>query len=66
MRRKPRSNDGNSRKGFASMTPARRRELSAKGGAAVKPQNRAFSKDRDLASSAGRKGGFASQSKQED
>lgn len=46
-----------SKRGFASMTPERRRELAAKGGAALKPHQRTFSKNRDLASRAGTIGG---------
>jgi hypothetical protein len=48
------------KKGFASMTPERRKELATKGGKSVSPVNRAFSKDRDLAAKAGRKGGLVS------
>lgn len=48
-----------SRRGFAAMTPERRREISRKGGASVKPENRSFSKSRDLAARAGQKGGEA-------
>ena len=47
------------KKGFASMSPERRKELATKGGKATRPENRAFSRDRDLASEAGRKGGSA-------
>ena len=47
----------NNSKGFASMTPERRREVAAKGGRSVKAENRMFSKDRKLASEAGAKGG---------
>lgn len=50
---------GKSRRGFASMTPERRREIASKGGKSVKPENRAYSRDKDLASRAGRKGGLA-------
>lgn len=46
-----------SKRGFASMSPEKRAAIASKGGKAVKPENRAFSKDRALASSAGRKGG---------
>jgi general stress protein YciG len=46
-------------KGFAAMTPERRKEIAAKGRAAVKPENRSFSKNRELAREAGRKGGRA-------
>lgn len=46
--------------GFAAMSPERRREIAKKGGAAVRPENRSFSKNRELAASAGRAGGEAS------
>lgn len=49
---KPKSN-----KGFASMTPERRREVASKGGRAVKAENRSFSRDKTLARNAGKKGG---------
>lgn len=45
------------RRGFACLTPERRREISAKGGASVAPEKRSFHKDPALASTAGRKGG---------
>ncbi len=48
------------RRGFAAMDPELRREISRKGGASVAPQNRSFSRDRDLASNSGRKGGSTS------
>ena len=38
----------------------RRREIARKGGASVPSEKRSFAKDRDLAASAGRKGGEAS------
>ena len=44
-------------RGFASMDPDRRREIAAKGGRAVDPAKRSFSKDRELARAAGSKGG---------
>lgn len=47
-------------RGFAAMTPERRREIARKGGASVPSEKRSFAKDRDLAASAGRKGGEAS------
>lgn len=47
-------------RGFASLSPERRREIAARGGAAVKPENRSFSQDRALAAGAGSKGGAAS------
>lgn len=48
------------RRGFAAMDPARRREIAKKGGGSVPAEKRSFAKDRDLAASAGRKGGEAS------
>ena len=45
------------RRGFAAMNPERRREIARKGGASVPGEKRSFAKDRDLAASAGRKGG---------
>lgn len=56
---KPTTGSGVSRRGFASMDPERQRELARKGGASVPASKRSFSKDRDLASTAGRKGGEA-------
>ena len=47
------------RVGFAAMTPEKQREIAAKGGRAVPPENRAFSRNRTLAAKAGRKGGMA-------
>jgi uncharacterized protein len=47
-----------SKRGFASMSAERQREIASMGGKSVPAQNRAFSKQRDLAYEAGRKGGF--------
>lgn len=47
-------------RGFAAMTPERRKEIARKGGASVPADKRSFSRDKDLAASAGRKGGEAS------
>jgi len=44
-------------RGFAAMTPEKRREIATKGGAGVPAEKRAFSRDRELAAEAGRKGG---------
>lgn len=44
-------------RGFASLSPERRREIAAKGGASVAAENRSFSKDRTLAAEAGSLGG---------
>jgi general stress protein YciG len=48
------------RRGFAAMDKDRQREIARKGGASVPDDKRSFSQDRDLAASAGRKGGEAS------
>lgn len=48
------------RRGFAAMDPERRREIARKGGASIPADKRSFFKDRDLAATAGRKGGEAS------
>ena len=47
-------------RGFAAMSPERRREIAAKGGASLSPDQRSFSKNKDLAASAGRTGGQTS------
>jgi general stress protein YciG len=52
--------NGKSRRGFASMTPERRKEIASLGGKSVAPENRAFSKSRDLARAAGKNGGRSS------
>ena len=49
-----------SRRGFAAMDPERRREIARKGGASVPGEKRSFTRDRDLADNAGRKGGSSS------
>jgi uncharacterized protein len=48
---------GTSNRGFASMDQAKQREIARKGGQSVPAQNRTFSRNHDLASKAGRKGG---------
>ena len=45
------------RRGFAAMSPEKRRAVSAKGGASIPPGKRSFSVDPELASRAGRAGG---------
>ena len=47
------------RRGFACMDADRRREVARKGGASVPADKRSFTRDRDLAANAGRKGGSA-------
>lgn len=49
-----------SRRGFAAMSVEKRTEIARKGGAGVPADKRSFSKSKDLAASAGRKGGEAS------
>ena len=46
------------RRGFAALTPDQRKAISSKGGKAVDPANRSFSKSSALAKAAGRKGGL--------
>ncbi|AYV48563.1 stress-induced protein [Caulobacter flavus] len=54
-----------SKRGFAAMSPEKRRQIAAKGGAAVPPEKRSFSQNRDLAASAGRAGGSSNRSRAE-
>lgn len=49
-----------SRRGFASMTPEKQREIAKMGGHARRPETRSFAMDRDLAARAGTLGGQAS------
>lgn len=58
--REPGKGGGISRRGFASMDPERQREIARKGGASVPSDKRSFSQNRELAASAGRKGGETS------
>jgi general stress protein YciG len=46
-----------SNRGFASMDPAKQREIASKGGSSVPPEKRPFSQNHQLATEAGRKGG---------
>ena len=52
------------RRGFASMSPERQREIASMGGKSVPAEKQSFSQNRHLAAEAGRKGGLASQSEQ--
>ena len=45
------------------MSLEKRREIARKGGQSVKPENRAFAQNRELAAEAGRKGGAQSPGK---
>lgn len=47
-------------KGFAAMSPEKRREIARKGGASVPSEKRTFSKNKELAQSAGKTGGSTS------
>ncbi len=44
-------------RGFASMDENKQRDIASKGGQSVPPEERTFSKDRQMAAEAGRKGG---------
>lgn len=46
-------------RGFAALSPERRREIARQGGAAVPSDKRSFAQNRDLAASAGKAGGSA-------
>lgn len=48
-------------RGFALLSPERRREIASLGGKSVAPDDRAFSKDRNLAAAAGRNRGGAAE-----
>lgn len=54
-----RKGSGVSSRGFASMDEERQRAIASKGGQRVPNEKRSFSRDRELASAAGRKGGQA-------
>jgi hypothetical protein len=47
------------KRGFAAMDQSRQRDIASKGGASVPTEKRSFSRDRELAVRAGRKGGQA-------
>jgi len=49
-----------SKRGFASMSPEKQREIASKGGQSVPAGKRSFAQNRELASQAGRKGGQTS------
>ena len=48
------------RRGFASMSPEKQREIASKGGKSVPSEKRSFAQNRELAAQAGRKGGQVS------
>ena len=45
-----------SKRGFAALSPERRKEIASRGGKAVKPENRFFSQEPGEAGAAGAKG----------
>lgn len=47
------------KRGFAAISPERQREIASMGGRAVRPENRAYSRDPDLARRSAQKGGNA-------
>lgn len=47
-----------SKRGFASMDPAKRREIQSMGGRAVPSESRAYSRDAKLARESGQRGGY--------
>ena len=51
------ANEQKQQRGFAAMDENKQREIARKGGKSVAPEDRSFSRDRDLASEAGTKGG---------
>ncbi len=53
----PEINPPRAKRGFAAMSLERRLEIARKGGASVPSEKRSFARNRDLAVTAGRKGG---------
>jgi general stress protein YciG len=53
-----------SKRGFASISVEKRREIASKGGRSVPAEKRSFSQNRNLATEAGRKGGLNSRNSQ--
>ena len=51
---------GISRRGFASMDKEAQRKVASLGGSSLKPEQRSFFRNRELAAEAGRKGGLKS------
>ncbi|MDB5422299.1 MAG: stress-induced protein [Brevundimonas sp.] len=57
--------NGTSRRGFAALSPERRKEISRLGGGAVPAEKRSFAQDRSLARNAGKLGGKKSRPSKE-
>jgi uncharacterized protein len=55
--------DEKKKRGFATLSPEKQREISSKGGRAAHEQGRAHKWDNEAAREAGRKGGVASSEK---
>ena len=55
----PQSQNHTTERGFAAMDEDKQREIASKGGQSVPPEKRSFSRNHELASVAGRKGGEA-------
>jgi general stress protein YciG len=53
-----------SKRGFASLSVEKRREIASQGGKSVPAEKRSFSQNRNLATEAGRKGGLSSHNHQ--
>ncbi len=53
-----------SKRGFASISVEKRREIASKGGRSVPAEKRSFSQNRNLVTEAGRKGGLNSRNSQ--
>ena len=53
-----------SKRGFASISVEKRREIASKGGKSVPAEKRSFSQNHNLATEAGRKGGLNSRNSQ--
>jgi len=53
-------------RGFAAMDPALQREIAGRGGRAVSPENRTFTRDPKLAARAGAIGGRSGRQKKAD
>ena len=57
VQNKDSTHSSRSTRGFASMDPAKQKEIASKGGRSVPSDKRSFSQNRELAAQAGRKGG---------
>jgi general stress protein YciG len=60
------SDQGKSKRGFASMDEGKQRDIARKGGESVPDEKRSFAQDPQLAAEAGREGGQSSSGQQGD